>query len=491
MGSYFVGVDIGTQGVRTALLDEKGNVVCGQEEMFLLNEHAREEQSPAMWWDICVRLLKELLAASGRQIEIERIAAIAVTSTSGTVIPLNRNNEPLHDALMYSDKRSEEVAAECKAAAEKYFANEQAYTGFNASSGLCKMVWYVKKYADKVPQIAHWVHAADFITGKLCGKYNISDRTNTLKSGYDIFSDSWPDYLYKKLPLEKEWLPEIVSSGEPIGTLTDSLTKELGLKHKVTVVAGMTDGCASQIASGAVKPGDWNTTIGTTMVIKGVTANPVLDKEGRLYNHRHPDRVRSKDGTSPEGYFMPGGAGNTGADWVTLDFKDDLNRLTLEAENHIPSGQIAWPLRTRGERFPFIAPQATGFMPAGLSREQQFVANMEGVAYLEKLAYDMIEGLSGEKVQAIYTAGGGSRSDVWLKIRSNVLNLPIYKMKHISGAVGAAILAASKTRFQSLQEATAALTQVEKVVKPESELMKQYRELYNKFVNELRKRAYI
>lgn len=477
---YFIGIDIGSQGARVVLLGPKGEVISEKEQEFSLNEKSREEQSPAMWWETCLKILEALIEDVRHKINVNDIKAIAVTSTSGTVIPLDKNNELLHNALMYSDKRAAEVVSECKEAGGKYYDGRPAYTGFNASSGLCKMVWYVKHFPEKVPKINKWVHAADFITGKLCDKFGISDDTNALKSGYDIFTGSWPDYLYKKLPLKKEWLPKVVPSGTPIGNLSSNLTKKLGLEREVKVVAGMTDGCVSQIASGAVKVGDWNTTIGTTMVIKGVTQKPIFDLEGRLYNHRHP-----------EGYFMPGGAGNTGADWVSLDFKDDLEALTAGAEDHIPSGYIAWPLRTEGERFPIIAPQARGFIPDGLSRQEQFIANMEGVAYLEKYAYEMIENLSGEKVKAVYTAGGGSKSDIWLKIRSNVLNLPIYKMKHISGAVGAAILAASKTCFHSLPEAAEALTQMEKIVKPEKELTNKYQEYYKKFVNTLNEKGYI
>src|SRR5699024_10391756 len=150
-----------------------------------------------------------------------------------------------------------------------------------------------------------------------------------------------------------------------------------------------------------------------------------------LYNHRHP-----------EGYYMPGGAGNTGADWVTLGFKNKLDEYTEKAKYSIPSGYISWPLKTDGERFPIMAPQARGFEPEGLTKQEQFNANMEGVAYLEKYAYEMIKGLSGEKIKTIYTAGGASNSDIWLRIRSNVLGLPIIEMKYTSGAVGAAILAA-------------------------------------------------
>jgi len=188
---------------------------------------------------------------------------------------------------------------------------------------------------------------------------------------------------------------------------------------------------------------------------------------------------------------MPGGASNIGADWVTKDFKDDLQVLDEQAKGLIPTGKLAYPLRQQGERFPFIAPNAQGFEPGNLSRPELFAANMEGVAYIERYAYEMIEKLCGEKVEAVFTAGGGSNSDTWLTIRSNVLNLPIYKMKHVTGAVGAAILAASKTHFNSIIEATRALTQIEKEIQPQPTVAQQYDKSYKEFVQLLQEKGYI
>src|SRR5690606_8584101 len=102
-----------------------------------------------------------------------------------------------------------------------------------------------------------------------------------------------------------------------------------------------------------------------------------------------------------------------------------------------------------------------------------------------------IESLSGENVGTIYTAGGGSQSDVWLKIRASVLNRPIVRMKHVSGAVGAAILAASRTHFQSVSEAVAAMTIVEKEVVPDPKLSSEYAGHYERFLETLAARNYI
>jgi sugar (pentulose or hexulose) kinase len=473
---YFIGIDIGTQGIRAVLLDITGHVTASAGQVFALNKASREEQSPDLWWGACLSALKELTAKAA--IDLNAVVALAVTSTSGTVIPVDENHRPLHNAIMYSDKRSVKQAEQCTAAAIQHY--NHGFTAFNTSSGLAKMVWFVETYPEKAAKLHRWVHAADYITGMLSDCWGVTDYTNAFKSGYDVNTYEWPAYLYTHLPLKKEWLPEVLPSGAVIGTLSHAIAGLTGLPATIRVTTGITDGCASQIASGAVKPGDWNTTIGTTMVIKGVTKKQIVDEEGRIYSHRHP-----------AGYWMPGGASNTGADWVTNDFGDNLVALSQAAEKLIPTKLISYPLRQHGERFPMVAPEAVGFEPDGLTMAEKFTANMEGVAYLERYSFELIQSFTNEKINAVFTAGGGSNSEVWLKIRSNVLNLPIYKMKEVSGAVGAAILAASGTHFPSLIDAVAALTNIEKEIHPEAALVAAYAQNYYRFLSLLIQKGYI
>jgi sugar (pentulose or hexulose) kinase len=466
----FIGLDVGTQGARAVLADAAGNVLASAEENFPLSDRSREEQCPDTWWQACTRVLEQVLENKAAA----SLLAISVTSTSGTIIPINKNNEPLHPAIMYSDGRQAEEGALCKTTAALY--NPNGYTAFNTSSGLPKMLWFLRRFPEKAGDVHLFIHAADYITGKLSGRYDVTDFTNVLKSGYDVRTERWPEYIWDKLPLRREWLQTVVPSGTPVGPATAAVK---GLNGNVTIVAGMTDGCASQIASGAVSPGTWNTTIGTTLVVKGVTHNAVKDPQGRLYNHRHP-----------EGFWMPGGASNTGADWITRLFGTDLAPLNEAAAKLLPTQHLFYPLMQQGERFPFIAPQAQSFETPGLTDAERFTAGMEGVAYVERLAYEVIEQLSGEKVNAVYTAGGASNSDAWLTIRANVLNRPVHKMKEVTGAAGAAILAASGTHFRSLREAAAAMTQIEKTVSPQPALAAAYENNYHRFIRALKEKGY-
>lgn len=477
MGTSFIGIDVGTQGARIVLLDDKGNILFSAEKVFPLTILSREEQSVKLWWNSCVMLLDQLVKTNGKAV-INSIKSIAVTSTSGTVIPLNAENIPLYNAIMYSDKRSDKAGKKCSAIAQN--SHGRGLTTFNSSTGLAKMVWFKESFPEKFEKIKRWAHASDFISSKLSNVWGVTDYTNALKSGYDLTALCWPDYISKELSISKDSLPTVYPTGAVMGNIDKFLAKKLGLPENIQITSGLTDGCASQIASGAVELGDWNTTIGTTMVIKGVTTREILDPLGRLYSHRHP-----------LGYWMPGGASNTGADWVNEEFSQNLDELNQKAKALIPSGFLNYPLRQLGERFPLNSPHALGFEDKGLNYEQRFAANMEGVAFIERFGYELIEKLSEEGIRKIYTAGGASNSEVWLKIRANVLGKPILKMRNISGAVGAAISGAAGTHYNNLIQATKALTIIDSETLPEQNLICLYNEQYLRFISKLKDKGYL
>lgn len=498
--AYFIGIDVGTQGVRVVMVDEDG-IICGSHQTdFELTEDSRREQDPAIWWQATLKGLRELTCSlKAKNIDLKKLKAFSVTSTSGTVLPLDKDHNPLHPAIMYSDDRSAAQGDRCMEVAKKY--QPHGYHGFNASSGLSKMVWFVETFAEKAARIHLWAHATDYIIGKLSDAWGITDQTNALKSGYDLQNNVWPDYLTRHLPLKASWLPAVYPSGKVIGSLTAAVGEAIGLPQRqagdILVAAGMTDGCASQVASGAIEPGSWNTTIGTTLVIKGVTRTPIKDPEDRLYNHLHP-----------EGYWMPGGASNTGADWVsTLFAREQLPALSAAASALIPTNRLVYPLLKKGERFPFKAAEAEGFglealigkkqandMQADIDDQQRallLAAGMEGVAYIEKMAFALIYNLSGEKVDRVYTAGGGSNNPTWLTIRSSVLGVPVRKMENVSGAVGAAMLAASKTYFNGLSEAVTQMARTAAQYLPDPDLVAGYQSGYSNFVSALAAKGYI
>jgi sugar (pentulose or hexulose) kinase len=464
----FLGIDIGTQGARVMAIDEAGAVVAEHRVPF--ESVAASEQDPEIWW----RAVLIGLSLVARQLRTSNItiASLSVTGTSGTILPLDRLFNPLHPALMYHDPRSQ---------AEAERVNEQTSLSMNASWSLPKILWFLREFPDLAPKVRYWRHPTDFILGRLTGVWDVTDETSALKTGYDPVMRSWPTEAMTVLGIDVSQLPNVIPSGRPIGTILSSVCNDTGMPPSIIITTGMTDGCASQVASGAVQPGMWNTTIGTTMVIKGTSAKQIHDPLHRIYSHRHPD-----------GWWLPGAASNTGASWISIDFPSaDLAQMNEAARRLTPTGLALYPLRATSERFPFVAPHAEGFEPPDLDLEYRFAASLEGVAYLERMSYELFEHLSATRIDSIVSSGGGSRSETWLQIRSDVLGRPIRRARHAEGAVGAAIVGASRTIFSSLIEATSTLTGFDLAVEPSNDHGNAYDHGYVAFVQELRNRGYV
>lgn len=481
----FMGVDVGTGGARVIVCDEWGKPVAESSRPFAAKAGALglpagwHQQSPEGWWEATAACIRDVLGSQQLKGAHDGIFSVSVTSTSGTVIPLGEGFEPLCDAVMYNDSRSS-VQAERANEALGEVCRKLAYR-FDASFGLPKMLWVMDSMPDLFVRTRLFAHAGDYIIGKLCGGFRFTDYSNSLKSGYDVADLRWPEEIEGLLGIPMSKLPEVLSPGTPVGKVSPACSAETGLPISASVSLGMTDGCASQIASGAASLGDWNTTIGTTLVIKGVTEKLLFDPKGRIYSHRHPD-----------GHWMPGGASNVGGDCVRNNFRDDeLDGLNASVEPGRPTGMLLYPLEKKGERFPNRDPLAEGFMVGSpSSRAELYQAYLEGVALVERMSYEMLQSLGAVVGDKVFAAGGATRSEPWLKIRANMLNRRIAVPEMTGGSMGAAILAASISHWGSLGEAARNMVRIVRTVGPDHAVVDAYNEKYGQFISEMHDRGY-
>jgi len=485
MPDIFCGIDVGTQGARCVFARDDGRVAARAESPFaaLTMDLAPglSEQQPAAWMSAIRRAtgeasdrLRPNLAPS------DRLAAVGVTSTSGTLCVLDARHEPVVPAIMYNDPRSADQAAEVQRAGASV-AGTLGYR-FGPSFGLPKILWLRQVRPDIFDGAALFLSPTDYVVGWLTGSWGRSDETNMLKFGYDLLNGRWPAYIEKDLGIPLGRLPAVQKPGELAGRVIRQAAEETGLPAGLPVVAGMTDGCASQISSGAVAPGQYCSTIGTTLVIKGVSRKLLLDPEGRFYCHRHP-----------QGFWLPGGASNTGARCLAEEFTPaETEERSARALDVSPTGLVSYPLVGRGERFPFRCADAEGFLlgePA--SRDELFAAHMEGIACLERLAYETLEELGAQVGDAVFSAGGGARSDAWLQIRADTLGKTVLRPESTGGAMGAAILAASMERFPDLGQAARAMVRLDREVTPRARSRPAYDAKYRRFEAECRARGYL
>ncbi|MCL5103879.1 MAG: FGGY family carbohydrate kinase, partial [Armatimonadetes bacterium] len=400
----FVGVDVGTQGVRAVACTDSGQIVAASSDDF--DSSCLEvnlvtgfvEQDARNWWQSVSRCLLGLTASVRDQgFSAQDIRAIAVDSTSGTILAVDASGELLHPAIMYNDGRAQHEADECNQTSGAYL-QKMGYR-FSSAFGLPKILWLKNHTPEVFDRTAFFVHAADYIIGQFTGSFGVSDVANMLKTGYDSIDRKWPAFIEDDLGIPISKLPRALETQEVAGVVSANASITTGIPAGTPVATGTTDGVAGFLASGAARPGDWNTTIGTTLVLKGISEQRITDDAGRVYCHVHPD-----------GWWLPGGASNTGAECISkLYATQDLQMLGRKAAGLCPTSIITYPLMRPGERFPFVHAGARGFIQGfPTSQEQLYASLLEGVGYVERWSLELFEQLGAPIVNTVYTTGGGA-----------------------------------------------------------------------------------
>lgn len=432
----FVGIDLGTSGIRGVVLGSHGNLVASHAQTW-----PGAERDPRYWVQALDQILAQLLAqVSGTH----QIQALSCCGTSGTVIAVDQQMDPVVEAWLYDDPRGTEQAQQL---------------GISKSWGLCRWLWWAQTEPELYRQ--SWLaHPTDILLHHLGADPHTTDHTSALKSGFDLVNYQWPDPWLREHGLDSSRFPQVVAPGCPIGRHSSGFV----------LVAGCTDGCAGQLAAGAVAPEQISTSLGTTLIFKGVSQSRIQTADGGVYSHLHPD----------QSCWLPGAASFCGGGILRHHFPGaDLARLDQRAAPLVPTGQVCYPLIQAGERFPLVDPAFAGIDPPFEPGSPAFYsALLEGVAMVERLGLERLEALGVDQSGPVWVTGGGNRSQLWLRIRASVLNRPLALSRHPQPAVGSAILAAAGFWGCSVQSAATQMIQTDRQIEPDPSWAEPYEQTF-------------
>ncbi|MBR0751005.1 FGGY-family carbohydrate kinase [Bradyrhizobium jicamae] len=420
MAEMFLGIDVGTGGVRACAIDAQAGI-RGQASAALPPPRVHGDavdQEPELWWQAALSALRKL----GERVDLGSIARIVVDGTSGTLLLIDDAGRPLTPGLMYNDARAKAEAARIAAVAP---ADSGAH---GASSALAKLLHLLAR--NDARNARHAVHQADWIAGRLADRHGISDENNALKLGYDPVTRNWPGWL-DQLGVPRALLPEIKIPGTPFADIDRNVAQMLGLSPRAKIAAGTTDGVAAFIATRADTPGDAVTSLGTTLVVKLLATQPIFAANQGVYSHRLGER------------WLAGGASNSGGAALLMHFSaDDMERLTPQLVPEQPTGLDYYPLPKPGERFPIADPTlAARITPRPTEDHRFFQGLLEGIASVEALAYRQLASLGAPPLRRVVSIGGGARNDKWTAIRHRTLGVPVSVAEQTEASFGAALLA--------------------------------------------------
>ncbi len=475
MSRLWLGIDLGTQGCRVAAVDDDGRLLASAESPLWSQRPGpgRHEQDPDDW----KRAVATACRVTVARLEGPReLGGVAICGTSGTFLLGDEHGRPLTPALMYDDARASALLSRVNDAWRQ--CAQRAGYRIQATWALPKLAWMLEHIEGAAG--ARVYHCPDFVGAWLVGHAVAIDSSHALKTGYDLVAAAWPHEILERLGIPPDMLPSVVRPGTLLGRISAQGAAATGLSEGTPLLAGMTDGCAAQIAAGTLRPGQWNGALGTTFVLKGVSADLLRDPVGAVYSHRHPD-----------GGWLPGGASNAGAGVLASTFPDtDLAPMDRAAATRGPTEVVRYPLAQRGERFPFAAPDAEPFQLGQPHDDVElFTALLQGVAFVERLSLAYVEALGADVHGTLTATGGATRSEVWSQMRADVLGRPVRLPCHADSAVGMAILAAAGEG--SVTDAADRMVHIRREFEPRAEWSQRYTPIYHRMLDELERRGHI
>ena len=445
----FLGIDLGTSGVKVAAVDAEGHLVAKATAPYSLDapHPGWAEQDPERWWDATVEAIQRLVSDR----DVSEVQAIGLSGQMHTLVLLDESGRPTRPAISWADTRTEAQVRRFQERVPREtlagVLGNPAATGFTAPS----LMWVKEHDAPAYRAAAKVCLAKDYVRLRLTGAWatDPSDASATLL--FDTFRRVWSDEVLDALDLDAALLPPVRASSAVTGELLPDAASSLGLPRGTPVVTGAGDQAAAATGCGLVDPGPMLVTLGSGGQVFTPLATPVADAKLRvhLFCHAVPDR-----------WHLQGAVQNVGValDWVRRTLGWSWAELYGRAAE-VPAGAdgVTFLPYLTGERTPYMDPRArASWSGLALSHTPAHMARaaIEGVAYAVADAVVACIEAGGEPDEVTLT-GGGAEHALPRSILADVLDRPLGRAQvRDASAMGAAVLAgAPAPRFQSTEGA--------------------------------------
>ena len=481
----FLGLDVGTSGVKAILVTRAGAVVAAATSPLtvITPRPGWTEQHPSDWWKATL----DGIGAVRRARPDATIEAIGISGQMHSSVFLDREGRVIRPALLWSDGRTTEECAEITARVGgeerlRDLACNPALEGFT----LPKILWLRNHEPASFARLATVLLPKDYIRYQLTGVLatDPSDASATLM--YDTKRLRWSDEILSAVDLPRTIVPPVGGSAEVLGRVTASAASITGIVAGTPVVGGGADNACGAAGVGVVTHGEVVTSWGTSGTVVAPTAEPRVDPELRVHTFCH---------VVPNTWYMMGvvlSAGGAFA-WYRDQFAREIadrneatRRLNEEAAT-VPRGAegVTFLPYLQGERTPHRDASARAAL-LGLSmahtRAHTSRAVLEGICFALRDSLAILQGLGISPAELLLT-GGGARSPFVRRLQAEVFGLPVTTVDREEGpAYGAALLAAvGMGAFADLADAArATLTRSAREV-PDPGAHREYEEPYRRY----------
>ncbi|OWU80696.1 xylulokinase [Phaeobacter sp. 22II1-1F12B] len=471
----FVGLDLGTSGVRALLVDADGAAVAVADAgLSVSHPHPGwSEQDPADWIAASEQALASLVEQAPDA--MAQLRGIGLSGQMHGATLLDAEGAVLRPCMLWNDTRSHAQAAKLDANPDfPKISGNIVFPGFTAP----KVMWVAENEPEIFAQVAKVLLPKDYLSYWLTGRAasDMSDSAGT--SWMDVGARAWSENLLKGSGMRADQMPDLIEGTDIVGTIRPELAKALGLPADVQVVAGGGDNAASACGVGALGEGDGFVSLGTSGVLLAARDGFAPSPESAVHTFCH---------AIPGTWYQMGVilAATDCLNWLASVTGVKPAELTAElGETITEPGAVRFLPYLSGERTPHNDSAVRGSfinLSIGTKRSDLARAVLEGVSFALR---DNLEALksTGARLDRVLAIGGGAQSRYWIELLATVLNMPVDlpERGEFGAALGAARLAICGITGAA-PETVMTKPPVSQTIEPRADLQGAYEAAYQAF----------
>lgn len=471
----YLGLDLGTSGLRGILVDETGTVVCDAEEGISTTtpKPGWSEQDPLDWISACTLVVGKLRQKNARA--FAELRGIGLSGHMHGATLLDARGDVLRPCILWNDTRSAVEAQKLDRTPQmRACSGNIVFPGFTAP----KLDWVRAHEPDVFSKVAKVLLPKDYLRYWLTGEYisDLSDSAGT--SWLDVGARQWSETALKLGHMRVEQMPRLVEGSEPGGELKPDLMQEWGLSGTIVVAGGAGDNAAAACGIGSINDGRGFVSLGTSgvLLVARDTYAPDPETAVHCFCHAVPDRWIQM------GVIL---SATNSMNWLSRNVGQSVEQLAAAMPDSVtgPSSMTFLPYLS-GERTPHNDSQIRGaFLGVDVASNTTDLTQsvMEGVSFAMR---DCLEALksTGTEPQRLIAVGGGAQSRFWLETLATVLQVPLDlpKGSEFGAAMGAARLAICATNAVAPSEVMTP-PEIEVSIDPRADLMDAYDDEYRRY----------
>ncbi len=482
----FIGVDIGTTGIRAGVYDESFSLLGSATGRSLVKRGTGGEivQYPDDIYSETAKAVRH--AVEQARADVKSVACLSFDGQMAGIMGIDADWNAVTPYDSWLDTRCSSQVTEIDRRAAGLVAQKTGnIPSYNHGP---KILWWKEERGEVYKRIHRFIQPAAYVGGRLCGLRGddaFIDWTYLHFSGFaDNRSLSWDEELTGMFEVSQAKLPRIVSPMTIIGHIEEKEAVLFGIPAGTPVAAGCGDTASCFIGTGAVEVGIAVDVAGTASVFALTTDRFLADPGGMVYTARSV----LEDTWYSMSYINGGGLN---LEWFNENFGggrslQELNE-SIEGLNPGSDGLIFVP-HLEGRAYPNTPTMRGHWM--GFTRSHTaahfFRSILEGIGYEYALYTERIEKeLGGKRSYIVRGVGGGSESEIWAQIKADILNCNYCTINRedISVLGQALIAAAAVGHIRDLRSSVKGIIKIDKTYHPN----KNNHAVYTEYVSKYRK----